>query len=149
MSWVWRVSLEFFGPTLLVVAKHVVLDERDAYLDMLRWGWGGVVEALLLLGSVMLAICVTTFPVGFFYTLLMEWRYTRGLEPRSGKGVGVAALVGVLMGVTGCLPLLFAGARGWVFLTLYYGAQGLVMGLILGLLVKFLTPRIPPVLAGR
>jgi len=148
MNWVGRVILGFFGPTLLVVAKYVVL-ERDAYLDILHGGWGGIVEALLMLGSVMLAICVQMLPVGFFYALLMEWRYTRGLEPRSGKGVGVAALVGLLMGVVGCLPFLFAGARGWIFLALFYGAQGLVMGLILGLLVKFLTPRIPPVLAGR
>lgn len=140
-----RVTLELFGPALIHFALNVVLFKGEFFLETARGGLEGVIEMLMFLGYLVLTACLTVCVPSILYALAMEWRFARGLEPRSWRSVDLSVLLGFAAGVVMSLPF-FGMGSGIFFMSVYFGAQGLAVGLIMGLLIRGLSPRQPPLL---
>lgn len=69
-----------------------------------------------------------------FYTLVMEWRFARGLNPRSWNSVCLSSLLGLL---SGCALLFVASGREWKLeATVACGIAGSAVGFMLGVVIK-------------
>ena len=87
----------------------------------------------------------------FICALIMEWSFKRGLDPRSWKAAVLAGFVGAIAGMAMFYrgnSSLFRGqiTPGCGFM-LANGAIGLAVGLIVLLLARCSTPRVPPLLS--
>jgi hypothetical protein len=133
-----RITLELLGPPILGGALVTL------------WAWGAVVflslyryehpwEAvgqLRLIPGFWLLYGLFAFPMigvqAACYAAIMEWRFSRGLAPRSWRAVALSTGLGYLSG----LPLAFGYGyerrdTWWLFNLL-----GPMVGLVLGLLIR-------------
>lgn len=136
-----RVCLEvlappFLGSCLGLLAGTVLSLVQGASLQFLwlqRWDYLVTFFWAYLLGGLP--------SVG--YMLVMEWRFARGLEPRSGRAVALSTLLGGGAGglISAAILPLDAGV------SFYLTGLGGTVGFIIGQLVKRLTP--PPAAETR
>jgi hypothetical protein len=68
----------------------------------------------------------------------MEWRFARGLDPRSWRSVGLSTVLGFFSGAAIVAAYGFSGSDIF-FLWLLFGGTGLAVGFILGVLIKALS----------
>jgi hypothetical protein len=131
-----RIALELLGPPLLAAGSldivGCIVDAWIGHLNFTAENWFGQIFGW---GLVMLiyAYLFAGIP-SIIYAAVMEWRFARGLDPKSWRTVGWSSVLGVLSGVEigACLSR-FGGPPGfWVF----YGGLGLAVGFVLGLLIK-------------
>jgi hypothetical protein len=108
----------------------------------------GLLHSLLsyLLLYLMSAYIIAGAPA-LLYAAFMEWRFARGLEPASWRAVGLAALSGLVAGVgmIGSMQLFFGADGGrteaWIYAT--FGTMGLLVGAIVGTIIRWLERRAP------
>lgn len=138
-----RIALEVLGPPLLGGAGATL------------WAWGTIVyhnlhqietfgaaaAQLRILPCLWLLYGTFAFPMiglqAAGYAAILEWRFSRGLDPRSWRSVVLSSVLGYLS----CLPLALGYGyerkeTWWLFNLL-----GPAVGLVLGLLIKRWTTR--------
>jgi len=128
-----RIALEIFAPTLLGVLLPFAFWQGLAALR-------GASGQFLLFQAQDLArslIWVYLFggPPSVGYMAIMEWRFARGLDPRSWRAVGLSTLLGLAAGLGIALFLVFSW---WPHATvpLNLGGIGLTVGFVLGLVIR-------------
>ena len=133
----WRIALEILGPApigvlVLVVATGI----RTIWMRPESW-----VLAMNSLADLPLMILFAYFFVGIqslVYMAVLEWSFSRGLNPASGGSVGLSTLLGLVSGVA------IVAASGFdradvIESLITLGGTGVAVGLILGVLIKFLS----------
>ena len=136
-----RIALEVLGPPALgaaimtsVIAVFAIAEaaEKGAALQRLKElaqaGTVAVVFAYMLAGA-----------QSIFYAFIMEWRFARGLDPRSWRSVGLSSALGFLSGAVIVLSLGWRSDLLNAWLWFAYGGLGLLVGFTLGLLIKRLS----------
>ncbi|MBI3886764.1 MAG: hypothetical protein HY302_13690 [Opitutae bacterium] len=131
-----RIALEALGPPLLgaaaIFSPLVVEAARAAILEgkFGGWTWEGVKFFWVV---VFVAYLVAGLP-SLFYTAIMEWRFHRGLDPRSWRAVALSTFLGLLSGlaISGVLSGLKWKPEVWA----YYSGVGVAVGFLLGWLIK-------------
>ena len=146
-----RIAFELLGPALLGGAAATL------------WSWGTLVSHSMHQGeSVLVAVSqlliqmpvmalvyvLFAFPMigvqAACYTAIMEWRFSRGLSPRSWPAVVLSTFLGYLSGLTLALCYGYESKVTW-YLFNFFNLLGLAVGLVLGLLIRRLTPKAPSV----
>lgn len=136
-----RIALELLGPpaigAVLIITVFAGLAAREVIEKgeaLQRFKQVGQVALMAVMGAYLMAGVQSGL-----YALVMEWRFSRGLDPRSGKTVGLSSVLGFLAGAV------IALAMGWrnellnPALWLLHGGLGLVVGAAMGLLIRLLS----------
>lgn len=140
-----RVALEVLGPPLLaavILFAVVVLSELWAGHHSYGSAW-----AKSLLGYLLVYLAFAYLIAGIpsvIYTLVMEWNFAHGLNPRSGRAVALSSLLGAVSGaamiavihlISDSRPF---GAEQWLVLA-GFSALGLTVGAIIGGFTRWRT----------
>lgn len=131
-----RIALEVLGPPLLgtvvVVGVSIAISlGRGVNLGFLRQ------EARDYL-FVLIYAYVFGLPPSLAYMTVMEAAFARGLDPDSGRSVGLSAVLGLLSGA-GIAAVLGGLRTGALELWLCFGGVGLLVGLVLGWVIRRLS----------
>jgi hypothetical protein len=139
-----RIAIELFGPPMMGVIIVLTIAEGHALWDFTqgnhRWlGHGRFLKDIWIL---FLIAYVFAGLQSIVYTLVMEWRFSAGLDPRGWRAVVWSTALGFLSGAA--IVAFYGWGRtdtldGW----LYFGGLGTVVGCGMGLLVKLLSPTGP------
>ncbi len=145
-----RIALELLGPPLLGAALVVLLQGGAALGEVVMkdGSWQSILPILSMVPIVVLFAYAMTMIQSILYTVVMEWRFARGLDPRSWNSVGLSSLLGFASGAAICMAYGFERSD-LRFLWLFYAGIGLVVGILLGLLIKVLSPKEPTVTKNR
>lgn len=137
-----RIALEILGPPMLGTGLLLVGWGAVALWNILtqaapvKWDPEILVWVLVVL---VYAFVLAGIP-SILYTLVMEWRFSRGLNPQSWRTVGLSSTLGLLSG--GAIMVVFTGARFEPGLLGFWGGMGSAVGFLLGLFIKVRsTPR--------
>ena len=128
-----RIALELLGPPFIGAAPFLVWD-----IFTNSRGWKFSPEALLGVGLVLYVAYLCVGIQSILFTVVMEWRFARGLDPRSWQSVSLSTLLGF---GSGAVVALAYGSTGndhfgpWLF----WAGLGLAVGLTMGLLIKALS----------
>ncbi|HEY4245538.1 MAG TPA: DUF1731 domain-containing protein [Lacunisphaera sp.] len=138
----WRIAIEILGPAPIGALVWVVgTGVRNLWMTSEN---GMLVTNALM--ALPLAILFAYFFVGIqslFYTAILEWSFARGLDPGSWSTVGLSTVLGLVSGVVIVAASGFSRA-GVTESLISSGGVGVSVGLILGLLIKFLSKtRVP------
>lgn len=133
-----RIALEVLGPPALGAFLTSAILAVVALVDALEEGDYGhqltqVAELAIL--AVMFGYMLAGVQ-SILYALIMEWRFARGLDPRSWRSVGLSTVLGFASG--GVIVVIFGWPMEWLP-WLYYGGTGTVVGFTLGVLIKWLS----------
>jgi len=134
-----RILLELFGPpasgALLYSIFITVFVVWDAVTkNILGWetlvGLGGVYFLALIFAYVFVGLqCI-------LYTVIMEWRFKCGLNPDSWSMVVLSTVLGFLSGVALIIVMEdFSNFKTKIYLI--WGGLGVMVGLLMGLLIKW------------
>ncbi len=135
-----RIALEALGPPFLgtFLMTGFTIGEH-----LLR---GGSMSFVFLQGRDYLLIFLYAYVFGTLPSLaymgVMEAAFKRGLEPTEWKAVALSAGLGLLAG--GSIALLATSGRASFGELTYLATFGLIVGLLLGLITRFLTRRSVP-----
>lgn len=138
-----RIALEVLGPPAMsaiiattVFAAFAIVEavEKEGTWHRLKQVAGVALAAVI--GAYVLAGVQS-----ILYAFVMEWRFTRGLDPRSWRSVGWSTGLG--FGAGGVIVLVVGWSNGFgeVFAWLSFGGLGLLVGFALGLLIRCLARR--------
>lgn len=133
----FRIPLELLSPPLLVV----LLVELASLFTR---STGEHFQASEQAGSGFLRGVFYCYVVGVvpsaLYTAFMEWRFARGLAPRSGRSILLSSSLGLVAGALPGMAIGLSDGADWMMLFMMFGAPtGLVVGLIVGILIWFLS----------
>lgn len=140
-----RIALELLGPPILGGAIAVlwawgllVYDSLYRYESI--WEVGG---QLRMIPAMWLLYGIFAFPMtgvqAACYTAIMEWRFARGLDPRSWRAVALSTILGYLSGLPIAIGYGYERKDTWYF----FSALGSVVGLMLGLLIRHWSSKTP------
>lgn len=133
----WRIALEILGPAPIgVLILVVATDIRTIWMRPGKW-----VLAMNSLADLPLMILFAYLSVGIqslVYMAVLEWSFSRGLNPASGRSVSLSTLLGLVSGVAIVAASGFDRADAIESL-ITLGGAGVAVGLILGVLIKFLS----------
>ena len=76
-----------------------------------------------------------------FYAIIMEWRFSQGLDPRGWRSISLSTLLGLMSGAAICLAYGFDRSDTRT-LWLFFGGIGLVVGFLMGVLIRMLSNRV-------
>ncbi len=137
-----RIVIELLGPPivgatgLILVFFAIALPGAMAKPDLMR--------ELKQAGTAVLVIYAFAFVFAglqsILYTLIMEWRFARGLNPRSWPAVGWSTGLGFASGAAICFAYGFHRSDT-LALWGYFGGIGTAVGFVLGILIKVLSPK--------
>jgi hypothetical protein len=137
-----RVALELLGPPIIgatglllfsfamalpgAIAKHDLLHElkQSGPIIIMTYAFAFVFSGIQ----------------SIFYTLIMEWRFARGLNPGSWPAVSWSTGLGFAAGAAICLAYGFHRSDA-LFLWLYFGGIGTAVGFVLGLVIKMFSSK--------
>jgi hypothetical protein len=135
-----RIALELIGPPILGVIVSLVMTEGHALWAFAqgdrRWlHEGGLFKDIWL---ILLIAYVFAGLQSIVYTLVMEWLFSTGLDPRSWRSVVWSTALGFLSGAA------IVAAYGWGRTDLFeswlsFGGIGTAVGCGMGLLIKRLS----------
>ena len=137
-----RIAFELFGPAALGAGIYSLFFAGAAIWEIVTngkalWRTLGELGAAILLCLIMAYVIVGIQSI--LCTVIMEWRFKRGLDPRSWRMVGLSSLLGFASGLVIALPMAFE-ERNWMPAMFYfaaaYGGVGLVVGFLMGLLIR-------------
>ncbi len=128
-----RIALEILGPSFLGVVLPFGLWQGLAAVQGAsgQFLWLQMHELPNTLGWAYLF----GGPPSVVYMVVMEWRFARGLDPRSWRAVGLSTLLGLAAG----LSIAFTLISGWwpdVVAPLNLGGIGVAVGFVLGLIIR-------------
>lgn len=132
-----RIIVELLAPGLIGTALFLSLILGGAGLrpQTLLRDWESLPRSLLFPSYVLLVAYMLTGIQSILYTLIMEWRFSRGLDPRSWRAVRLSSLLGFASGAVFVVTDgSFRPER--LGLGVLLGGLGLVVGFLLGCLVK-------------
>ncbi len=136
-----RIALEVLGPPFLGAILMTTVFAAMAVAEALEKG--EFRHRLEQVAQVtLMAVFVAYILAGIqsvLYALVMEWRFARGLDPRSWKSVGLSCTLGFLSGAVIVLPMGWGRQLLNPWLWLIYGGLGLLVGFALGLLIRRLS----------
>lgn len=137
-----RIALEILGPPLLggglvlVGWAVVALWNFLTGATPIRWDPQALAWVLVVL---IYAYALAGIP-SILYALVMEWWFSRGLNPASWRAVGLSAFLGFLAG--GGMISVLSGFHLESALLAFWGGLGSAVGFLLGLFIKVRsTPR--------
>ena len=135
-----RIAFELLGPpfagALIASAFELIKEASQSGFSAGPVGWNFRIQ-----GSVLQFVMFLPFAYLFagvqsiVYTLVMEWRFARGLDPCSWRSVGLSTLLGFASGAAICLGYGFRRSDV-ISLWMFFGGTGFAVGLVLGLLIK-------------
>lgn len=134
-----RIALELLGPPLLGAVLFCALPWAQRAWISVRQGRppGYDPHFFQNVGFVLLLAYVLAGIPSIVYTLVMEWRFARGLDPKNWWTVALSALLGTIAG--GTIGISWDAGRwnlgAWILL----GVTGLGVGFLLGSLIKMLS----------
>ena len=136
-----RIALELLGPpfvgTLIALALGSAKAIRESVLSGQWTGWDFRIIQGFVLGFIFSLPFAYIFAgvQSIVYTLIMEWRFALGLDPRNWRSVGLSTALGFASGAVICMGFgpAYSDTRA---LWLYFGGIGLAVGFVLGLLIK-------------
>ncbi len=138
-----RIALEVLGPPLLGGAAATL------------WAWGMMVyrnphnfetfgamaAQLSALPWLWLLYGVMAFPMSgiqtILYAAIMEWRFSRGLDPHSWRSVALSTVLGYASGAVIAFGYGYERKETWYF----FNSLGLAVGFVLGWLIRRLSPK--------
>jgi hypothetical protein len=138
-----RIALELLGPPLVGGALATMWAwSRQASSSLYQYESIWEATALLrAMPAMWLLYGMFAFPmVGLqaaVYTAIMEWRFSRSLDPRSWRSVVLSTMLGYLSG----LPLAFGYGYERKDTWYFFNIVGLVVGFVLGLFIKIWSAR--------
>jgi len=138
-----RIALEVLGPPLLGacllngvgIARDLLSGTGWSYIWLQRQDYLVVVFWAYLLGVL----------PSLGYMGVMEWRFARGLNPRSSRTVIWSLSLGFVAGglIGAIVGGLFDGSfRDAAVVAAYFSAAGQVVGWLLGLLIRYCSPAV-------
>lgn len=137
-----RIAFELLGPGFIgtvLLLSATMGRMMPGNPDARSWTSG-----LLLAGYVLLVAYMCTGIQSIAYALSMEWRFRRGLDPTSWRSVRLSTALGFASGV-GAARLLGDRLSQQLQGSIFWGGLGLVVGFLMGLLIRWWTPvMIPP-----
>lgn len=131
-----RIAVEVLGPPLLgfiLFYGVLLLPSLGAAIN------GGHVSfwdsrTLVNFGFGLLAAYVFAGVPSILYMIVMEWRFGRGLNPRSWRSVFLSSLLGA---ISGCMiSVVSPGSRGEIEPIASFTGWGLAVGFLLGIFIK-------------
>ena len=133
-----RIALELLGPAALGAGIISLFYIGAAACDIVVKG-KALLKTLGEVGSVMLFCLMMAYLfVGIqsiLYTIIMEWRFKRGLDPRSWRMIGLSSSLGFSSDVG--MIIVLEGDRSWEKQGwIGWGGLGLVVGFLMGLLIR-------------
>ncbi len=132
-----RILLEVLGPPFLggVIIMGVLLGIEGEGLDV---GTLGCVFLAFMCGSYFIAGIPS-----ILYTVVMESRFARGLDPGTWRSVGWSSLLGLASGalMAGWFATSAAGLKVAIWAMTSLGALGLVVGFLMGMAIKVCSAR--------
>lgn len=145
-----RIAIELLGPpawgTALMAAWMVPTMLAETAHP--RPWWEDARQGAAVLFLVLVFAYVFAGLQSVVYTVVLEWRFSRGLDPRSWRAVGWSTGLGFLSGAA-IIVVLGRGA-GDVLAWLIWGGLGATVGFLNGALIRWLSRRdvMPPAPAG-
>jgi hypothetical protein len=131
-----RITLELVGPPLLgaglVTAWAVIQMLTDATTTTAA-GWAnqlGMLPMAFVMYTVFAIPCIGLQTLA--YTAIMEWRFARGLDPRSWRAVGWSTVLGWASGAVLAFGYGIARKDTWYF----FNGMGPAVGCLLGLIIR-------------
>lgn len=131
-----RIAIELLGPGLLGTMPIL---GTTLWTTAIEGGlWKLNTEMLQFVGVVLLFGYAFAGVQSIAYAVIMEWRFSRGLDPRSWRMVGLSTVLG---SASGAVIILAMGkpnvteAKAWLVLC----SWGLIVGFVLGLSIKGLS----------
>jgi hypothetical protein len=136
-----RIALELLGPPAIGVMVVVAVTEGHA-LWAFAQGDGSWLRQGGLFKDFWILILIAYVFAGLqslVYTLVMEWRFSHGLDPRSGRAVVWSTTLGFLSGAA--IVLAYGLDRSdQISICLFFGGIGTAVGYVMGLLIRWLSP---------
>jgi hypothetical protein len=151
-----RIAVEFFGPSLMTGAFCCAYKLLDIMGDLV-FGTGSLqTTEFHPFVSISLGIAVVALLPGAPYAWLMESAFVKGLQPRSGRTVARSTTLGALAGLALGMGIgLFVIRPHGEFdpklcavMSVVLAAYGLVVGFVLGLILRFMARRVASVAAA-
>lgn len=132
-----RIVLELLAPAPLGAGLLFMVGLAKAVWERFPDGtWPGFDPRIFISFAIVVGFAyIFTGLQSIAYAIIMEWRFARGLDPRSWRSVGLSTLLGFLSGAAICVGYGLQrsdSAALWVF----FGGSGVAAGFILGLLVR-------------
>lgn len=143
MNRIKRIALEVLAPPALGAALMsawaipAMLTEsaaRQSWGEMLSQGAAAFVMVLLY------AYAFAGVP-SVVYAILMEWYFSRGLDPRGWPAVGFSTLLGCLSGAAILLVMTQGNFERWFWSSWFWCGLGAVVGFFNGALIRALARR--------
>jgi hypothetical protein len=135
-----RIALELLGPPFLgaliclAVMSIAGMAQQDAKKETGESRLLALLQMLYVLPLALVYAYVLTGIQSIIYMVILEWRFSRGLDPRSWRSVGLSSLLGFASGAV--LALVFgSGSAGLFNAWLLWGALGLTVGFFMGFLI--------------
>lgn len=139
-----RIALELLGPPLLGAlywAESWLLMMATQRPPNVKWpDWNTAAIAAWSVIMIIYAYLFAGLP-SLAYTVIMEWRFVRGLDPRGSQSIGLSAILGLLSGVVIGSPFGFRMGHDFEFV---FGWFGLTVGFTLGWLIRQWSARGSP-----
>jgi len=126
-----RIALELLGPPVIGAGGLTVW--AAARLEWAPDGPGRAVASLPVLFA--FHVVFAFFCIGLqtlVYTAVMEWRFARGLDPRSWRAVGLSTFLGWASGAVLAVGYGIGRQDTWYL----FNGLGPAVGLLLGLIVR-------------
>ena len=132
-----RIALELLGPPFIGATLPALFFVPTALGGAIMKGdpASGLKELGTNLGIVYAVAYMIAGVQSVLYTVIMEWCFSRGIDPRSWRSVGLSTLLGFFSGAAICLGYGFQRSDV-IALWVFFGGTGLAVGLILGFLIK-------------
>lgn len=132
-----RIALELLGPPALGAGVFIAVFGGAALWDSLIKGltWDLLRQLAMLSLTIFAAAYIVVGIQSVLYTLIMEWRFKRGLDPRSWQMVRLSSFLGFGSGAIVSLGNFDQPTKLGPTI-LFMGGLGLVVGFVMGLLIK-------------
>lgn len=133
-----RIALELLGPPFIGAALMISFatvnmlweaSASDSYHDKFR-DWPTFMVVVFGFAYVFVGA------QSIIYTAIMEWRFKRGLDPRSWRMVGLSSTLGFASGGAVVIVAIFGDPQFMLTGLAIWGGTGLLVGFLMGLLIK-------------
>jgi hypothetical protein len=134
-----RIALELLGPPALGATLMIALMAGITVVETIEKG--DVLQRLKELAQGTVFVAVFAYMLAgaqsILYACIMEWRFARGLDPRSWRSVVLSS--GLASGAAIMLVIGWRSDLHAQWLWVFYGGIGLLVGFSLGLLIRRLS----------
>ena len=132
----WRIVLEIFAPPPFGVLAFLIYGTAANVLEngVQRILWKPSVDDLRSLAGMLVFSYVFAGFQSLVFAAIMEWRFSRGLSPRSWRTVMLSSALGFVSGVlAGLVAQRPADLAGTIA---FFGGVGLFAGFTIGCMIK-------------